>query len=263
MNETAWRMGIFAGLLVLFCVLEAIFPRRKRIARRLVRWRTNMVMVIISTLSLRLLGPLLAIGVAAWASVEHIGLFNLTDWPLWIEIPLAFIALDFAIYIQHVISHRVPLFWRFHKVHHTDRDLDASSALRFHPVEILASMIYKCGLIFIIGPAGLTVLIFEIALNGSAMFNHANLHLPLGLDKILRRLIVTPDMHRVHHSVIKGETNSNYGFNFSIWDRLFRTYRAQPKAGHDGMTIGLREYQTNDPEKLWWSLKLPFAKSKK
>jgi len=209
----------------------------------------------------RSLGPLTAIAVAIWASTKGIGLFNLTHIPLWLEVTLAFILLDFAIYLQHVISHRVPVFWRFHKVHHTDRDLDASSAVRFHPIEILLSMIYKCGLVLLIGPAALAVLIFEIVLNASAIFNHTNLKLSLGLDKVLRVLIVTPDMHRVHHSVVEGETNSNYGFNFSVWDRLCRTYQAQPQAGHDGMTIGLSEHQTEQPSKLFWSLKLPFAKS--
>ena len=161
------------------------------------------------------------------------------------------------------MSHRVPFFWRFHKVHHTDRDLDASSAVRFHPVEILLSMLYKCGIVLIIGPAALAVLIFEIVLNASAIFNHANLKLPLGADKVLRLFIVTPDMHRVHHSVIERETNRNFGFNLSVWDRIFRSYKAQPEAGHDGMTIGLSEHQSSAPSQLFWSLKLPFAKSLK
>jgi len=260
-SETILRLGIFAGALILFSCLEAIFPRRTRNLPRQGRWLTHLGITVIDSLAVRLLGPLTAIAVAIWASGKGIGLFNLTHLPLWVEITLAFILLDFAIYLQHVISHRVPLFWRFHKVHHTDRDLDASSAVRFHPIEILLSMIYKCGLVLLIGPAALAVLIFEIVLNASAIFNHANLKLPCSLDKALRVLIVTPDMHRVHHSVVESETNSNYGFNFSVWDRLCRTYKAQPQTGHDNMTIGLSEHQTEQPAKLFWSLKLPFAKS--
>ena len=263
MSETILRLGIFAGALILFSSLEAIFPRRTRNLPRQTRWLTHLGITVIDSLAVRLLGPLTAIAVAIWASGKGIGLFNLTHLPLWVEITLAFILLDFAIYLQHVISHRIPLFWRFHKVHHTDRDLDASSAVRFHPVEILLSMLYKCGLVLLIGPAAIAILIFEIVLNASAIFNHANLKLPITLDKSLRIFIVTPDMHRVHHSVIEGETNSNYGFNFSIWDKLCRTYKAQPKAGHDAMKIGLSEHQNSAPANLLWSLKLPFAKSPK
>ena len=261
MSETVLRLGIFLSALILFSALEALFPRRLRKLPRQERWLTHLGITIIDSLVIRLLGPLTAIAVAIWASGKGIGLFNVLDFPVWLEITLAFILLDFAIYLQHVISHRVPLFWRFHKVHHTDRDLDASSAVRFHPVEILLSMLYKCGLVLIIGPAALAVLIFEIVLNASAIFNHANLKLPLGLDKTLRSVIVTPDMHRVHHSIVEGETNSNYGFNFSIWDKLCGTYKAQPQAGHESMTIGLSEHQNSATAKLLWSLKLPFAKS--
>ena len=260
MSETILRLSIFAGALILFSSLEALFPRRARKLPRQRRWLTHLGITIIDSLAVRLLGPLTAIAMAIWASSKNIGFLNLIDFPLWLEVTLAFILLDFAIYLQHVISHRVPIFWRFHKVHHTDRDLDASSAVRFHPIEILLSMLYKCGLVLLIGPAALAVLIFEIVLNASAIFNHANLKLPLGLDKILRSFIVTPDMHRVHHSVIEGETNSNYGFNFSVWDRLCRTHKAQPQAGHDNMVIGLSEHQSSEPAKLFWSLKLPFAK---
>ena len=263
MSETAWRLSIFAAALILFSLLEALFPRRARNLPRQGRWLTHLGITVIDSLVVRILGPLTAIAVAIWAGGKGIGLFNLTPWPLWVEIILAFILLDCAIYWQHVISHRVPFFWRFHKVHHTDRDLDASSAVRFHPVEILLSMLYKCGIVLIIGPAALAVLIFEIVLNASAIFNHANLKLPLGADKVLRLFIVTPDMHRVHHSVIERETNRNFGFNLSVWDRIFRSYKAQPEAGHDGMTIGLSEHQSSAPSQLFWSLKLPFAKSLK
>ncbi|WP_026942629.1 sterol desaturase family protein [Hellea balneolensis] len=263
MSETVLRLSIFAGALILFSTLEALFPRRQRNLPRQGRWLTHLGITVIDSLAVRILGPITAIATAIWAHQKGAGLFNFADWPIWFEITLAFILLDFAIYLQHVISHRVPLFWRLHKVHHTDRDLDASSAVRFHPAEIILSMIYKCGVVLIIGPAALAVLIFEICLNASAIFNHANLKLPLGLDKALRVFIVTPDMHRVHHSVIESETNKNFGFNFSIWDKLFGTYKAQPEAGHDGMIIGLSEHQSASPSQLWWSLKLPFAKTPK
>jgi len=172
---------------------------------------------------------------------------------------LAVIMLDGLIYLQHVISHHIPALWALHKVHHTDRDLDVTSALRFHPIEILFSMVYKMFWVIILGPSAAAVIIFEVILNGSAMFNHANMRLPLWLDKVLRIFIVTPDMHRVHHSVIEGETNSNYGFFLSIWDRLGRTYIPQPKRGHDDMVIGLSEHQHNGPRSLAWSLSLPFG----
>ncbi len=263
MNETLLRLSIFVGSLIIFSSLEAIFPRRKRNLPRRGRWLTHLSITAIDSLAIRLLGPLTAIAVAIWASKEGLGLFNVVDLPVWLEMTLAFILLDFAIYLQHVISHRVPLFWRFHKVHHTDRDLDATSAVRFHPIEIILSMLYKCGLVILMGPAAIAVLIFEIVLNASAIFNHSNLRIPLSIDRVLRAVIVTPDMHRVHHSVIQSETNSNYGFNLSIWDKVCRTYKEQPQQGHEGMTIGLSEYQNSAPAKLVWSLKLPFAKSPK
>lgn len=263
MSETLMRLSIFIGALVLFCGLEYLFPKKHRQLPRAKRWLTHFGLTLIDTLAVRLLGPIVALAVAGWASIQGIGLFNLIDWPLWLEIILAFIIFDFAIYLQHVATHKIPILWRLHKVHHSDRDLDASSALRFHPIEIMLSMVYKCALVLLIGPAVLAVLIFEICLNASAIFNHANLALPLWLDKFMRALIVTPDMHRVHHSVIADETDRNYGFNFSFWDRIFRTYKAQPKAGHEDMIIGLSEYQSAAPANLIWSLKLPFAKPDK
>jgi len=263
LNETIIRLGIFAGVLIFFSLLEALFPRRKRALPRSTRWTTNLCFTVIDSLAVRLLGPLTALTVAAWAVQNGIGLFNIISAPIWAEAIAAFILLDFAIYLQHVISHKVPLFWRLHKVHHTDRDLDASSALRFHPIEILLSMLYKCAVMLLLGPAVITVLIFEIVLNASAIFNHANMKLPLWFDAILRPVIVTPDMHRIHHSTTMSETNSNYGFNFSIWDRLCRTYQAQPAGGHQEMEIGLSEHQDSRPGKLLWSLALPFAKSPK
>jgi len=171
--------------------------------------------------------------------------------------------LDLAIYIQHVASHHIPILWKLHKVHHADRDIDVTTGIRFHPLEAILSMIYKCLVILLLGPVALSVIIFEIVLNASAMFNHSNLRLPKKLDAVLRILVVTPDSHRVHHSVHASETNSNYGFFLSIWDRLGRTYTAQPRDNHLDMTIGLSNYQTPKPAILSWCLTLPFKKINK
>lgn len=211
------------------------------------------------SLSLQLLGPLIAVGVAAWASLNGWGLFNLLDWPNWLEFIIAFLVLDLAIWYQHVLFHKIPWLWRLHSVHHADRDLDASSGIRFHPLEFLVSMVYKCGIVLLLGPAVLLVVIFEIVLNATAIFNHANLALPIWLDKPLRKIIVTPDMHRVHHSIILSESQKNYGFNFSVWDRLFRTYQADPVKGQIGMTLGLETAQSDNTQKIGWSLILPFT----
>jgi sterol desaturase/sphingolipid hydroxylase (fatty acid hydroxylase superfamily) len=253
-------MSVFAGVLGVMALAEAALPRKDRTQPRTTRWFTNIGLVVIDTLALRLLFPILAVGVAEIATRNGWGLLSLTDWPFWLEVVIAAILLDMAIYWQHVASHKVPMLWRVHRVHHADRDIDATTGTRFHPVEIVLSMLYKFVIIIALGAPALGVFIFEVLLNGSAMFNHANLKLPLWLDRILRTLIVTPDMHRVHHSVIHREIDSNYGFNLSIWDRMFRTYIDQPQEGHDGMTIGLEPYQDDKPSRLDWSLLLPFRK---
>ena len=259
-NETLIRLGVFGGLLVLFAVLEALAPRRVRALPRARRWFTNIGMTVLNTLVLRAMAvglPFLAIGAAVDAWRHHWGLFNRLDWPLVWEIVVSLLLLDFAIWLQHLITHKVPLFWRFHRVHHADRDFDVTTAVRFHPVEIVASMGVKIGLVYALGPQAVAVLLFEVLLNASALFNHANLRLPLWLDRVLRLVVVTPDMHRVHHSVIRSEHDSNYGFALSVWDRIFGTYRAQPAAGHQAMEVGL-EWQDDKPAKLGWSLWLPF-----
>jgi len=256
--EILWRIGVFLGLLVLFSCLEHLLPRRPRVSSRLLRWRTNFSMTVLNSMALRIIEPVSAMLAAAYAIEQSWGVLNAVDLPGWAELVLALLVLDLAIYGQHVATHKIPILWRLHKVHHSDRDTDTTTALRFHIVEIVLSMMYKVALVFLLGPAVLAVLIFEIVLNGSALFNHANLALPQKLDQILRLIIVTPDMHRVHHSIRPTETDSNYGFSLSIWDRLFRTYRPQPVDGHDGMTIGLSEYQTQKPAQLFWSLALPF-----
>ncbi len=261
-NEAIIRLGIFLGLFTLFALVEQLAPRRVRSQSQSRRWITNWGITIANTITLRLLAiamPLLAVGAAVDASAQGWGLFNTLDWPIWLEVALAILILDFAIWAQHLITHKVPILWRLHQVHHADVDLDVTTAIRFHPVEIALSMLLKIGLVYLIGPAAIAVILFEIILNGTAMFNHANIRLPLGLDAALRLVLVTPDMHRVHHSVHRHEHDSNYGFSLSIWDRVFGTYIAQPAEGHDDMQIGL-EWQDERPSRLGWSLSLPFAR---
>lgn len=261
-HETLIRLSVFLGLFALFAVAEAMAPRRIRSQSRQRRWLTNVTFTVLNTLALRALAlalPLLAVGAAMDAQAQGWGLFNSLQWPVWVETVLAVLILDFAIWAQHLITHKIPFLWRFHRVHHADRDIDVTTAIRFHPVEIALSMLLKIGLVYLMGPTALAVILFEIILNGTAMFNHANIRLPLTFDKMLRPVLVTPDMHRVHHSIHRAEHDSNYGFSLSIWDRMFGTYIAQPKAGHDDMTIGL-QWQDDSPSKLGWSLRLPFSR---
>ncbi len=264
-HEGLIRLSVFGGVLVLMLALESLFPRKARTQNRLLHIATNLGIVVIYTVLLRLIFTIIAIGaavgVAAYASEHGWGLLNLFEMPPWAHIILSVILLDLAVYWQHVASHKIPMIWAFHKMHHADRDIDATTGIRFHPVEIVLSMAYKMLVVLLLGPAVVGVILFEIILNGSAMFNHANLRLPLWLDRIVRLVFVTPDMHRVHHSVIVRETNSNYGFNLSIWDRIFGSYIDQPAEGHDNMTIGLSEYQTDKPSHLLWNLALPFSKN--
>ena len=259
-NEALVRLVVFVGLFTLFAALEAVAPRRDRSQTRTARWTTNWAIIILDTVTLRAMAiflPLLAVGAAIDADNNGWGFFNVVGWPIWLEVTLSVIILDFAIWAQHLITHKVPLLWRLHQVHHADVDIDVTTAIRFHPVEIALSMILKIGLVYVLGPSALAVVLFEIILNGTAMFNHANIKLPLWVDRVVRLLLVTPDMHRVHHSVHRSEHDSNYGFSLSIWDRMFRTYIAQPAEGHDDMKIGLR-WQDDRPSKLGWSLALPF-----
>lgn len=259
-HELALRLSVFLGLIALFAVWERLAPRRHLALPRAGRWMTNGALAVLDTLTLRLMAlalPVLAVGAALDAGQLGWGVFNRLDWPVWVEVVLALVVLDFAIWGQHWITHRVPLFWRFHRVHHADRDMDVTTAIRFHPVEIAASMGVKIGLVYLLGPSALAVVLFEIVLNGTSLFNHANLGLPSGLERALRRVLVTPDMHRIHHSALRREHDSNFGFALSVWDRLFGTYRAAPEAGHDAMTLGL-DWQDDRPARLGWSLLLPF-----
>ncbi len=261
-NEALIRSVVFFGLFALFAIVEALVPRKARTQPRTTRWFTNLAIIVIDRAAVWLMAlvlPVLAVGAAIDAGAQGWGLLNLFELPYWVQVIGAILILDFAIWFQHLVFHKVPLLWRLHRVHHADRDIDVTTALRFHPIEIAASMLIKIGAVYLIGAPVLGVILFEIILNGSAMFNHANMRLPLGLDRVLRLFLVTPDMHRVHHSTIRREVDSNYGFALSIWDRLFGTYIDQPEGGHDGMIIGL-EWQDDRPSKLGWSLLLPFQK---
>jgi len=257
MSETIIRLSVFLGMLIAMSAMEALWPKRARVQSRLRRWTANLGLVVLDTLALRVLFPIIAVGVAVWAQAQGFGLLNWIDAPIWVEVIAAILVLDLAIYGQHVATHRVPTLWRLHKVHHTDRDLDATTALRFHPLEIIASMAYKMGVVALLGPAFVAVIAFEILLNACAIFNHANIGLPPKLDRALRAIVVTPDMHRIHHSVREDETNSNYGTSLSIWDHLFRTYRSRATGE---LVLGLSEYQPDAPSHLGWSLKLPFIR---
>lgn len=241
--------------------LEAWWPRRERRFARGQRWPTNLGVLAadyVAVAAVTFVIPVTATLAAIWAEANGWGLFNLVGWPSWIVWIIGFAALDFVIWGQHVVTHKIPFLWRIHRVHHSDEDLDATSAVRFHPLEIVLSIFIKALAVILLGAPVVLVVVFEAVVNGSALFNHANFRLPLGLDKWLRYLLVTPDMHRVHHSVIHRETDSNYGFALSIWDRMFRTYNDQPEKGHEGMTIGLSEWQDDAPTKLGWTLALPF-----
>jgi sterol desaturase/sphingolipid hydroxylase (fatty acid hydroxylase superfamily) len=257
------RLAVFAGIFLLMALLELLSPKRKLTVSKRKRWLTNVGISVTGTVLLRLMAmlavPIAAIAAAFYAQAHQIGLLNHVSWPEWLKVVVALLALDLAIWAQHLASHKIPIFWRLHQVHHADRDIDVTTAVRFHPVEIGLSMLWKIVAVVPLGAAPLAVFLFEVVLNACAMFNHANIALPGACDRVLRLLVVTPDMHRVHHSVLRREHDSNYGFNLSLWDRLFRTYTAQPEAGHLGMTIGLTPYQSEAPARFGWSLWLPFG----
>ncbi len=255
------RLVAFAAIFAAMLLWEWFAPRRPLAVARAQRWSSNLGLMVINTVALRLLFPAAAVGFALSAEALGFGLFHWLAWPPLLELVLGVLLLDLAIYGQHLLMHRVPLLWRLHRVHHADLDFDLTTAVRFHTLEILLSMLIKWGVILLLGPAVLAVLIFEVLLNGMAVFNHANVSLPARAERAVRALLVTPDMHRVHHSAIMRETNSNYGFNLSLWDRLFGTYTAQPAQGHDGMTIGLEQFRDADQvDRLPGMLALPFGK---
>lgn len=263
MTESVIRLGSFFGVLIVMIVWEIIAPRRSLQLSREKRWPFNLSVVILNTLIVRLFIPISASGVAFLASKNQWGVFNNLTLNVGIVLLLSVLILDFLIYLQHVLFHHVPIFWRFHKVHHIDQGFDVTTGIRFHPVEIVLSLLIKCGAVIVIGIPVTAVLIFEVLLNGTAMFNHGNIRLPLSVDKVLRFVLVTPDMHRVHHSVIPNEYNRNFGFNLPWWDYVFKTYKAQPKEGHDLMEIGLKEYQYESQTGPVQLLLIPFLSQTK
>jgi len=260
LTEPQIRLGVFIGLFVLLAVLEMLVPRRKPKPVKTRRWLTNWIIVFIDSAVLRLLFTGAAVGAALWAETNGYGLFNLFDAGPVTAFLVSFVVLDFAIWVSHWASHKIPFLWAIHRMHHSDVDFDVTTAIRFHPIEIVLSMLWKFVIVIAIGAPAVSVLVFEIVLNGLAMFNHSNMKIPLWLDRYLRLLVVTPDMHRVHHSIIHKETDSNYGFNLAIWDRLFKTYTDQPEMGHDKMVIGIDEWQSEKPTELLWTLSVPFLK---
>lgn len=247
-NEGLLRIASFFAVLSIIALWEIVAPRRVLTTRKGPRWFANLSMIAIATLLVRNIFPLLPVGMAIMAQARGWGILNIFAPPPWLAMTIAVMALDLVIYLQHVLFHFLPVLWRLHRMHHTDLDLDASSGNRFHPLEIVISTAIKLGAILLIGASPLAVLLFEILLNATATFNHGNIRIPIGIDRWLRTFLVTPDMHRVHHSIIPHETNSNFGFNLPWWDYLGGTYCAQPGAGHLGMTIGLKEFR--DPVAL-------------
>src|SRR4051794_40638793 len=247
-TEPLIRLGFFAGAFALLAAWEVLAPRRSQDIGRAWRWPNNLGVVVVDTLVLRVLFPTAAVGFALVCEGYGWGALNYLSLPFWAKCLVAVVALDLVIYLQHVLFHAVPVFWRLHRMHHADLEFDVTTGVRFHPVEIILSMVIKFGAVAALGLPAMGVLLFEVLLNATSMFNHGNVRLPERLDGFLRWIVVTPEMHRVHHSVVARETNSNFGFNLPWWDRLFGTYRPQPAAGHDAMTIGLPIFR--DPPEL-------------
>ncbi|WP_274427212.1 sterol desaturase family protein [Chelativorans sp. YIM 93263] len=262
LSEVGARLLAFVTIFVAMAAYELLSPRLERDemlgALKARRWMTNLSLLIVSSAVLRVIFPAAAVGAALWAEANGIGLFHQIGIHGLLAGLISFVLLDLAIWGEHLASHKIPLLWRIHRIHHADNGLDVTTGLRFHPLEILISMVWKAVVVIALGAPVLAVLVFEIVLNGTSMFNHANIDIPRPLDRLLRWFVVTPDMHRVHHSSIPRETDSNYGFNFPFWDRLFRTYRPQPGRGHKGVEIGLSEYRGLSAARLFWALVLPF-----
>jgi sterol desaturase/sphingolipid hydroxylase (fatty acid hydroxylase superfamily) len=257
-NEIIIRVGSFLPAFLLVAMWEILSQRRSLTTSKKNRWISNLGITFLNPLVLRLVFPVLALDMALLAQKQGWGLLNNFDLPYWVAVVIGIVLLDLTIYLQHVMFHAIPILWRLHMVHHADLDYDVTTGLRFHPIEIVLSMVIKLSIVVVLGPPALAVIIFEIVLSSAAMFNHGNIRLPLKIDEILRYFIVTPDMHRVHHSVVIRETNSNFGFNLPWWDRLFGTYRSQPVKGHTEMTIGLSQFRDAKRLTLPWLLILPF-----
>lgn len=242
-HEVPLRVGGFFGILGIMYLWEMIAPRRALTIPKPLRWVNNIGMVFLNSFLLRIIFPSAAVGVATLAQKHDWGFFYYLKVSYTLAVLSSIIAMDFFIYLQHVMFHAVPAFWRVHRMHHADLDIDVTTGIRFHPVEIILSMLIKFAVIVIIGPPVVSVIMFEVVLNATSMFNHANLYIPRNIDKVMRWFMVTPDMHRVHHSADPNETNTNFGFNMPWWDRLLGTYKNQPLLGHEGMIIGLREFR--------------------
>ena len=258
-HEPEIRVGFFVGVFAIVAFWELVAPQRRLTLSKALRWSSNLGLVVLNTVLLRLMFPLAAVGMAAFSAANGWGMLNHFKVPFWLAVPLAVMAMDFVIWLQHVMVHAVPVLWRLHRVHHADPDYDLTTGARFHPIEIVLSMLIKIATIAVLGPPVLAVVIFEVLLNAAAMFNHGNIRLPAGLDRVLRWVIVTPDMHRVHHSVEEDETNSNFGFNLPWWDRLFGTYREQPRSGQLGMVIGIHGHtDPHEVARLGGMLLMPF-----
>jgi sterol desaturase/sphingolipid hydroxylase (fatty acid hydroxylase superfamily) len=258
-NEAAIRLSAYFGVFLVMALWELAAPRRGLTVSKSKRWLSNIGIVVLNSVLLRLIFSSAALATAIAASERGWGLLNLWGVPFWPAVIISVVALDFVIYLQHVMFHAVPALWRLHMVHHADLDYDVTTGARFHPIEIILSMLIKIVTIAVLGPPVVAVVIFEVLLNATAMFNHSNVKVPLGLDRVLRLFVVTPDMHRVHHSVIPVEANANFGFNLPWWDRLMGTYVDQPRRGHEDMTIGLRQFRDESRSSLPWMLLMPFV----
>lgn len=259
-HEAQIRLGVFLGVFFLLATMEILAPRRVLHYSRVQRWFSNLGISVLNSIVLRLLLPAASVGVAVVAVERDWGLFNQLSLPLWASVPVFLVIFDVTIYWQHRVFHKLPWLWRLHRMHHTDPDFDLTTGNRFHPLEIVISGLIKFVLVVLTGPPVLAVILAEIILNASAMFNHSNLRLPIALDRALRFIIVTPDMHRVHHSVEPEEFNRNFGFNLSVWDRVFKSYQDQPAAGHDNMEIGIRGFPGKDAISLPGMLLQPARK---
>jgi sterol desaturase/sphingolipid hydroxylase (fatty acid hydroxylase superfamily) len=255
------RLGIFSAVFGLLATWELISPRRAQTIGRTQRWPSNLALAVIDAILVRALFPMSAVAVAVLTEAKGWGLLNAWTVPKWLAIPLAIIVLDFVIYLQHVLFHAIPALWRLHRMHHADLEFDVTTGGRFHPIEILLSMIFKLTVVTALGAPPFSVLLFEMLLNATAMFNHSNIHIRVGVDRVLRWLVVTPDMHRVHHSIVVRETNSNFGFNLPWWDRLLGTYRDQPGAGHGAMAIGVLQLRDPSEQRLDRLLTQPFREN--
>ena len=257
-QEVYWRLGVFFAILLVVALWETFQPRRTWHLSRTSRWTNHLLLSFINTLLVRLVIPLTVAAYALILESKGIGLLNWLPLPYWIAVIIGVVLMDLAIYAQHVYFHKLNFFWQFHRMHHTDLDFDVTTGIRFHPIEIVISMVIKFAVVSVLGPPALAFIVFEILLNATSMFNHANVQIPLAVDRVLRCFIVTPDMHRVHHSIVKHETDSNFGFNLPWWDRLFGTYQNQPTEGHLKMTIGLPIFRADSENRIDRLISQPF-----